>query len=120
MAKPNSNRGLKGAAAEAREETRNLVKILRKPKQQRSVKEVRAIRCRCGQKGCSTWMLNVGTFYTGSGFDRSTAQFIARAINAHLRYGGQMNSARNPRAFGPGAGKMKIPAALRGYPRKGR
>lgn len=46
------------------------------------VKKVEIIRCPCGDEVCDTYGLSVGVFSMGSGFDKETAEHIAKCINA--------------------------------------
>ena len=45
------------------------------------MKKVTIHKCSCGC--CDDWWLNVGKFVQGSGFDKKTAERIARAVNSH-------------------------------------
>lgn len=40
-----------------------------------------AKKCPCDHAACTTWQLNIGTFYQGCGFDKETAQRIANLMN---------------------------------------
>lgn len=60
--------------------------------------KVTAVKCPCGDKGCSTWQLSIGTWFRGSGFEKSEAEEIAQAINY----------ARNNPSLPDGAWAVKI------------
>ena len=42
---------------------------------------VRVILCPCGHPSCKTYQLTEGIFYQGNGFDKDTAEYLARCLN---------------------------------------
>jgi hypothetical protein len=48
-------------------------------------RHITAVKCPCGDAGCSCWHLNgIGNWYQGAGFSQEDATLIARLLNEHF------------------------------------